>query len=128
MKRILTLLQWLLLFVLAIVILIVFSPICFIIGVISKFWRKKVGQGLDDFTENLAAVTYTLDLLGNVTLFDWLWFVWKKKDGYKFGQKGETISYVLWKNVKQKTITKIGLYLYSTINFFDEGHFEIFEK
>ena len=127
MKRLLNLLQWLLLFVIATVILIVFCPIAFIIGVISKFWRKTLGVGLDDFTENLSNVTYTLDLLGNVTLFDWLWFIWKKREGYKFGQRGETISYVLWKNVKQKTITKTGNYLYNLINFFDNGHFEIFE-
>lgn len=125
--RIKTLIQWLLLFVLAIVILFLFAPISFIIGLISKFWRKKIGSGLDDFTQNLQAVTYTLDLLGNVTLFDWLWFLFKKKDGYRFGQKGETISFVLWKNFKQKSLTKFGQYLYSTIDFFDKGHFNVFE-
>ena len=127
-KRIKTLLKWVLLFFFSAIVLLIFVPIFFLIGFISKFWRTKIGDGIDELTGNIEAVTYTLDLLGCVTIFDWTWFFWKTKDGYRFGKKGETISFVLWKNKKESTLKKPGMILYYIINAADNGHFDVFEK
>ena len=128
MERIKTLLSWIGLFLFGLIILTIFVPLTFLAGIISKFWRRKIGEGFDELTRNLKAATYTIDLMGNVTVFDWVWFLFKTKEGYRFGQVGETISFVLWKNKKENTLVKLGPGLFSLIDFFDPGHFNVFEK
>ena len=88
------------------------------------FYRKTIGTGLDDLAIDLKKVNYTLDLLGNVTIFNWLWFLFKTKDGYKFGNVRETISYVLKVNYEQDTLRYLGKSLYNIINKLDPGHFD----
>ena len=128
MKQINTLLKWIALIIFAIVILTVFVPPAFIIGVIAKFWRRSIGKAMDEFSGDLKATAIVLDILGCVTIFNWLWFLFKKKHGYKFGSINDTVSYVLHRNYKDGTLTDFGLWLYNTINRADKGHFEIFEK
>ena len=73
---------------------------------------------------DLKKVNYTLDLLGNVTIFNWLWFLFKTREGYKFGNVRETISYVLKVNHEQSTLRYLGKPLYNIINKLDPGHFD----
>ena len=127
LQRIKTLLIWLLLMIFAVVILVVFVPPAFIVGIVGKFWRTKIGNGLDEFSTDLKNTSITLDVLGNITVFNWLWFLFKRKSGYKFGKLNETISYVLWRNYTAETLTGFGLLLYKMIDSFDRGHFKIFE-
>ncbi len=128
MKQIKTLLKWIGLILFAIIILTVFVPPAFVIGVIAKFWRRSIGNAMDEFSSDLKATAIVLDILGCVTIFNWLWFLFKKKNGYKFGSINDTVSYVLHRNYKDETLTKFGKWLYNTINRADNGHFEIFEK
>lgn len=128
MKQIKTLLMWVGLILFAIIILTVFVPPAFVIGVIGKFWRRSIGKAMDEFSGDLKATAIVLDILGCVTIFTWLWFLFKKKDGYKFGSINDTVSYVLHRNYKHGTLTKFGFWLYETINKIDNGHFEIFEQ
>ena len=128
MKQINTLLKWVALIIFAIVILTVFVPPAFIIGVTAKFWRRSIGKAMDEFSSDLKATAIVLDILGCVTIFNWLWFLFKKKNGYKFGSISDTVSYVLHRNFKDETLTAFGLWLYNTINRADNGHFEIFDK
>ena len=116
--------KWFGLMVFAIVILVVFVPPAFFIGLVSKFWRKKIGSGLDEYGKDLHKLSFTLDLLGNVTIFNWLWFLFKTKDGYKFGELRETISFVLHQNHKTNTLTKFGTFIYNSIVKVDRKHFE----
>lgn len=110
-------LMWILIFALSLVILIVFVPPAFIAGVVAKFFRKKVGTGFDELAVDLRGLNVALDLLGNVTVFNWLWFLFKTKEGYKFGSYRETISYVLKINHDAGTLRFLGLPLYLFINF-----------
>lgn len=123
-KRVINILKWFGLMIFAIVVLVIFMIPSFIIGLVSKFWRKKIGTGLDEYGEDLHKLSFTLDLLGNVTIFNWLWFLFKTSNGYKFGNIRETISYVLHQNFKTKTLTKFGNFLYITIIYVDKKHFE----
>lgn len=126
--RIKILLIWVLLLLFGTLVLGLFGIPSFIVGIISKFWKKKVGEGFDEFTVDLRNTNIVIDILGNVTIFNWLWFLFKTKGGYKFGNIKDTISFVLWMNKKNGTLKYLGEPLYSTINFFDKGHFNIFEK
>ena len=48
----------------------------------------------------------------------------KTKDGYKFGNVRETISYVLKVNYEAGTLRYLGKPLYNIINKLDPGHFD----
>ena len=122
-KRILTVIMWLLLMFFALVILGL-TPIAFLTGLIFIFYKRNIGTGLDDLAYDLYKVTYVLDVLGNVTIFNWLWFMFKRSEGYKFGNIDETISLVLRRNYDTNTLTKFGRWLYTAINTIDPGHFD----
>lgn len=123
LKRIKTIFIWILIGILSFYLLKYVAPIAFIIGAFMLFYRRTIGTGLDDLAIDLRKVNYTLDLLGNVTIFNWLWFLFKSKDGYKFGNVRETISYVLKVNYEAGTLRYLGKSLYDIINKLDPGHF-----
>ena len=123
LKRVKTIFMWILIGILSFYLLKYVAPIAFIIGAFMLFYRKTIGTGLDDLAIDLRKVNYTLDLLGNVTIFNWLWFLFKSKDGYKFGNVRETISYVLKVNYEAGTLRYLGKSLYDIINKLDPGHF-----
>jgi hypothetical protein len=61
--------------------------------------------------------------LGNVVcqhLFNYC--LVKKESRYKFGNVDETISSVLGKNKLEKTLTILGIYLLSLLEFIDSNH------
>ena len=116
LKRIKTILMWIVIGIFSFYLLKYVAPIAFIIGAFMLFYRKTIGTGLDDLAIDLKKVNYTLDLLGNVTIFNWLWFLFKTKEGYKFGNVRETISYVLKVNYEQGTLRYLGKPLYNIIN------------
>ena len=121
-KRIKTIVMWIVIGIFSFYLLKYVVPISFIIGCFLLFYRKTIGTGLDDLAIDLKKVNYTLDLLGNVTIFNWLWFLFKTKDGYKFGNFNETISSALGKNQRDKTLTKCGKILVSILDFLDKNH------
>lgn len=96
----------------------------FLLGVFDNFYRRKIGKALDRWAAMFKRIAYTLDMLGCVTIFDWTWFLWKKKDGFQFGATGITISFVLKKNFDNGTLFFLGKPLYYIIKFFDKKHFE----
>lgn len=123
-ERIGLVLMWIVIFILGSAVLIIFVPPAFLVGVGAKFFRKKVGAGLDELAYDLRGLNVAIDILGNVTVFNWLWFLFKSKDGYKFGSYRETISYVLKMNYDAGTLRFLGMPLYNFINFVDRGHFD----
>lgn len=57
--------------------------------------------------------------------FRTLWNTYLINDsGYKFGALNETISSVLGKNARDKTLTKTGVYLAKFLDFLDKNHCE----
>lgn len=122
-KRIANVAQWFGLMIFAMLVLLL-TPIAFIIGIFFIFFRRKIGLALDQLGADLRKVSFTLDLLGNVTIFNWLWFLFKKKEGYHFGNLGETISFVLAKNIESETLTKFGKFWVRVILLCDKKHFD----
>ena len=63
-----------------------------------------------------------IDRFGNRN-FRTLWNITlRKKNGYMFGDERETISSVLGKNERDKTLTKTGLSLCWILNVLDKNH------
>ena len=63
-----------------------------------------------------------VDVLGNVMcqfVFNWIFI---KPNGYKFGKRGETISSVLGKNLRDGSLTKLGYGVAMSLNFFQPNH------
>lgn len=123
-ERIGLVLMWVVIFIIATIVMIIFVPPAFLVGVGAKFFRKKVGAGLDELAYALRGLNVAIDILGNVTVFNWLWFLFKSREGYKFGSYRETISFVLKMNFDAGTLRFLGMPLYKFINFVDEGHFD----
>ena len=123
LNRVWSLLKWIILGVFAFCVLKYVALPAFIIGLFTHFFKRTIGEGLDNLSIDLKNVNLSLDQLGNVTIFNWLWFLFKKKDGYKFGDPDETISYVLKVNHENNTLVFLGPILYRIIDTIDPGHF-----
>ena len=123
LKRISTLIMWIGLFIFAITILLT-APIAFMYNIFRLFWKSRIGIGIDDLNNELRTVNFTLDVLGNVTVFNWFDHY---KDRYPYGISGQSVSEVLYYRNKQNKLTKFDAFLYRNINKADKGHFEIFE-
>lgn len=120
-KRVGILIMWLVVFVFALCLIATFSPFAFLYNLIRLFYKKKVGNGLDALNSDLRKVNYTLDLLGNVTLFSW---IDHKKDRHEYGNYNETISIVLHKREKANQMTWFDKTVYWFITLFDRKHFK----
>lgn len=64
----------------------------------------------------------SIDVLGNVVCSELFNQVLINKNGYKFGNRKETISSCIGKNKRASTLTKTGLFLSSILDFFDKNH------
>lgn len=64
----------------------------------------------------------SIDVLGNVVCSELFNQVLINKNGYKFGNRKETISSCIGKNKRADTLTKIGLILSAILDFIDKNH------
>jgi len=67
---------------------------------------------------------YAKDVFGCVLIKYPANWILIKKNGYKFGQKGDSISKVLGKNKELDTLTYLGRSLAFRLNKWDENHVE----
>lgn len=121
--RLVTLIKWIILGLFAYYVIKYVAPAAFIVGLFFHFFKRTIGEGFDGLSIDLKNIGISLDQLGNVTVFNWLWFLFKTRNGYKFGDPDETISYVLKVNHENGTLKLLGKPLYNIINKIDPGHF-----
>lgn len=107
-----------LLLVISIILFILTIPFGLIYGFIYKLINKSI-QGIGEFGVKIAI---SIDQLGNVLMQHLLNEVMIIKGGYKFGNRDETISSALGKNVEKDTLSKFGKILNSILDFIDVGH------
>ena len=124
LKRILTTFKWIGLFIFAITILLV-APIAFLYNLVRLFWKTKIGNAIDRFNAEFRTVCYTLDVLGNVTVFNWFDHY---TDRHPYGISAESVSEVLYYRSLEKKLSKIDNIIYRGIIKLDPVHFEIFAK
>ena len=99
-----------LLFIISITLLILTGPIGFVYGLIHSFFTR-LSSGIGAYFLELAI---SIDQLGNVIMQHLLNLIWIRKEGYKFGNRDETISSVIGKNLKDGTLSSFGM-LFSKI-------------
>ena len=93
-------------------------PIGFIYGVFYKTLTKSI-LGLGDFCLKIAI---SLDQLGNVVMQHLLNKIMIDKGGYKFGNRDETISSAIGKNVGRNRLSRFGKFINTILNFIDTKH------
>lgn len=107
----------LLLFIIASFLKWVFAPVLYIFGSIAS--RKKGKKQYRDYQLNLALAK---DQYGNAVGQYMFNCVMITKEGYKFGNRDETISSVIGKNKVKGTLTGIGRALDYVLNVIDPNH------
>jgi 8-oxo-dGTP pyrophosphatase MutT (NUDIX family) len=107
-----------LLFVISIVLLVITGPIGFVYGLLHSLFTKGF-RGLGDY---LLKIAISIDQLGNVLMQFLLNVLWIKKEGYKFGNRDETISSALGRNNKLGTLSGFGKVVDKFLDFIDPNH------
>lgn len=108
----------LLLFCISIVLMILTGPL----GLIYGFFHSLLSQGFSGVGEFLLKIAISVDQLGNVIMQHLLNLLWVKKEGYKFGNRDETISSALGKNKQNNTLTGFGKAIDNILDIIDANH------
>jgi 8-oxo-dGTP diphosphatase len=92
--------------------------ITFFINLYKKRWR----MALLRLDRQFLSIATSVDASGNVVCKDLFNLLLIKKEGYKFGNRKETVSSVLGKNQRDGTLTGIGEWVVKKLDGIDENH------
>lgn len=106
------------LLIISIVLFILTIPVGLIYGFVYKLFTKSI-VGIGEFSLKIAI---SLDQLGNVTMQHLLNAIMIVSGGYKFGNRDETISSVIGKNIELNTLSKFGKLIDTVLDFIDPKH------
>ena len=94
-----------------------------------KQYRNKgaIGALLDEYEKSIEELKITIveisiDQLVNVSMQYLLNHVMIVTGGYKFGNRDETISSVIGKNIERNTLSKVGRLFNFVLDIIDAGH------
>lgn len=107
-----------LLFLISLVLFFITVPI----GFIYAFFYKLLTKGIKGIGEYSLKIAISIDQLGNVVMQHLLNLLWIKPNGYKFGNRDETISSALGRNKQLQTLTKFGLAIDWILDKIDPNH------
>ncbi len=107
-----------LLFLISILLLVITAPLGFIYGILHSLTTK----GFRGLGEYLLKIAISIDQLGNVMMQHLLNVLWIKKEGYRFGNRDETISSALGRNNQLGTLTGFGKAIDKFLDFIDPNH------
>ncbi|SFW76809.1 hypothetical protein SAMN02927921_04162 [Sinomicrobium oceani] len=107
-----------LLFAISIVLFVITCPLGFIYGLFYTAIQKSV-RGIGEYTLQMAI---SIDQLGNVVMQHILNLLLIKKGGYKFGNRDETISSAIGKNIQLETLSGFGKLIDKILDFIDPDH------
>lgn len=112
-------------FLLAIVSIILFCCV-FIIGILSTIfsvlYKRKWSGALRKLDAQFMSIATSIDASGNVIGEDFFNLIFITDEGYKFGNRKETISSVLGKNERDGTLSKIGKLMCKILHYFEKEH------
>lgn len=97
-------------------------PPALLITFFKKVWKRKFMGALKNFDKQMLAIATSIDASGNVVCVDLFNITLIKKNGYKFGNRKETISSALGKNQRNGTLTIAGTALCAILDFIDPNH------
>lgn len=110
------------LFIIAIILGCITIPIGFISSLFITIYKRNIKAWWNRIGQYFLILAITIDIFGNVALEPLFNLILIKKEGYKFGNRKETISSVLGKNKKQNTLTKKGIKLSNLLDRIDPNH------
>lgn len=93
-----------------------------LLGFIFGFLKQLFTKGLQGIGEYALKIAISIDQLGNVLMQHLFNLIWIKKEGYKFGNRDETISSVLGKNKQLAMLTGFGKVIDKILDFIDPNH------
>lgn len=121
-KSILNFIVGIVLFLLSLVLLGLLAPWGLLEILYKLFWRKHFWKGLSLLGDILELLAVIIDVLGNVILHIPCNRILITENGYKFGSRFDTISYVLGYNLVHGTLTDSGKKLCNILDFFEKDH------
>ena len=89
----------------SLILSIILYPFAFIITLYNDFKKARFGAGLKRLNEHFLYIATAIDANGNIICEDLFDLVLIKSNGYQFGNRKETVSSVLGKNQRDKTLT-----------------------
>ncbi|MEM9362022.1 MAG: hypothetical protein AAGA43_05270 [Bacteroidota bacterium] len=107
-----------LLFLISIVLIVFTGPL----GLVYGFFRQLFTAGLKGIGEFALELAISIDQLGNVLMQHLFNTLWITKEGYKFGNRDETISSALGKNKQLDTLTGFGKAIDKILDLIDPNH------
>lgn len=112
----------LLLLVVALLLLVILSPWGIVEILISMFWKRRFWKGLNALGELVLLIATIVDVIGNVILQVPLNRIFNTPEGYKFGSRFDTISYVLGHGLVHDTLSPAGLKMCKILDKFEKDH------
>lgn len=106
-----------LLFLLSIILLCTTGLIGLVYGLIFTG-----SQGFKRLGDYFLKIALSVDTLGNVMMQHMLNHLFITKEGYKFGNRKETISSAIGRNVQRGTLSPAGKLLNKILDYVDDGH------
>ena len=107
-----------LLFLISIVLLLITGPLGFVYGIFHSLFTR----GVKGIGEYLLKIAISVDQLGNVMMQHLMNILWTTRNGYKFGNRDETISSALGRNKKLGTLTAAGRLMDKILDIIDPDH------
>lgn len=108
------------------IVSVILSIILFPVGLLMTFfdnlYRKKWKLSLRRLDQQFLSIATSIDASGNVVCKDLFNLILKKKGGYEFGKRKETVSSALGKNQRDDTLTGLGKALAFVLDKIDPNH------
>lgn len=112
----------LVLFIVSMLLFVVLVPIGIVWSIVGAFWKRGFVGGLLKIDDMFLNIAVAIDVFGNTSAKELFNGILIKENGYKFGRPRETISSVLGKNYRDKTLTKVGKLLRDILHKLDPNH------
>ena len=111
-----------LLFIISVILTIITVPLGMLYTILKLLFNGKFAVLFKISNGYFYRFALAIDQMGNVAMQDLFNDIFILKNGYKFGNLDETISSVLGKNERTKTLTDLGRALVRILNFIDPNH------
>ena len=124
-KQIGRLLLRVILFLVALILTVILAPLGILHFIFKHFWKRRFIGGLAVFGDLILAIAALIDRIANVllqSLFNKTCIIEK---GYRFGDKDDTISFVLGVNENKGTLTNFGIKLCALLSKFEKDHCKV---
>ena len=104
------------------VLSMILYPLGIMTSLVENIWNARFRTAIKQFDKQLFDIAASIDANGNVVCDNLFNLIWITKDGYKFGNRKETISSVLGKNQEANTLSWLGIGIASLLDLIDTDH------